>query len=156
MAEKGYFQAQRGYWQTIGTPSAEILAGYPAGTVEVPLRPSADKMWDGSAWVTDPDYAAEALVDARKQAILPLGEVLGGMVEAGWLPEGAAEAWLDRTSLPGPLTAELASLPNPKTRLIARAALFAPTVWRLDPVWTRVFARFGKTDAEIDALFGVT
>ena len=99
---------------------------------------------------------AEVLAEARKQAIMPLGEVLGGMVEAGWLPEGAAEAWLNRTSLPAPLVAELASLPSPKQRLIARAALFAPTVWRLDPVWTRVFARFNKTDAEIDAVFGIS
>lgn len=100
--------------------------------------------------------AEELLAEAREQAVMPLGGVLGGMVEANWLPEQAAQDWLDRVALPAPLVAELASLPSPKTRLIARAALFAPTVWRLDPVWTRVFARFGKTDAEIDAVFDIT
>ena len=110
---------------------------------------------------TDPSFTVPpidpvvALQEAREQAILPLGDVLGAMVEAGWLPESAAEAWLDRTALPGPLIAEIQSLNSAKKRLIARAALFAPTVWRLDPVWVAVFARFNKTDAEIDTVFGL-
>jgi hypothetical protein len=99
--------------------------------------------------------AAEILYEQRSRAVLSLGDVLGNMVDAGWLSEAAAEKWLDRTSLPAPLVAELASLPNPKTRLIARAALFAPSVWRLDPVWTKVFLRFGKEEAEIDAIFDI-
>jgi hypothetical protein len=149
--ELGFYHPDKGYWQTISKPSARQLAAYPKGTVQVPVQPSENKRWNGTGWVDDPNYKKEQ----RTSVILPLAVVLGNMVEAGWLPESAAEAWLDRTSLPGPLTAEIASLPNPKTRLVARAALFAPSIWRLDPVWVKVFQRFNKTDAEVDAVFGI-
>lgn len=52
--EKGYFQPETGYWQTTGTPSAETLAAYPKGTVEVPLKPGANFEWQGSEWVEVP------------------------------------------------------------------------------------------------------
>lgn len=52
--EHGFFHPSRGYWQTIGEPSSEILATYPAGTVEVPLKPSADHEWQDGAWVHVP------------------------------------------------------------------------------------------------------
>lgn len=51
MSEHGFYHPTRGYWQTTDTPGAEILAAYPAGTVEVPLRPSADHQWQNGAWV---------------------------------------------------------------------------------------------------------
>lgn len=54
--EKGFFHPDRGYWQTIGAPSAAVLNTYPEGTVEVPLKPAANMEWDGAAWVaTGPD-----------------------------------------------------------------------------------------------------
>lgn len=49
--EKGYFHQDLGYWQTIGKPSAAALRAYPAGTVEVPLKPAANMEWDGAAWI---------------------------------------------------------------------------------------------------------
>lgn len=52
--EHGYFQQDRGYWQTTNEPSQDIFAGYPAGTIEVPLRPVGDFKWDGSEWVEQP------------------------------------------------------------------------------------------------------
>jgi hypothetical protein len=50
--EHGFFHPVNGYWQTISTPSAEILAAYPEGTIEVPLQPSNLHTWSGSAWVS--------------------------------------------------------------------------------------------------------
>lgn len=52
--ERGYFHASRGYWQTISEPSLQILADYPEGTVEVPLKPDADHEWNGSEWIAAP------------------------------------------------------------------------------------------------------
>jgi hypothetical protein len=52
--EKGFYHSSRGYWQTLSEPSAEILTTYPEGTVEVPLKPHAYCVWDGSAWVDVP------------------------------------------------------------------------------------------------------
>ena len=50
--EHGFYHPDRGYWQTTGDPSADILARYPEGTVEVPLRPSENCKWTKGAWVT--------------------------------------------------------------------------------------------------------
>ena len=49
--EHGFFHPVAGYWQTVSTPSDDIRAAYPAGTVEVPLQPSNLHTWDGSAWL---------------------------------------------------------------------------------------------------------
>lgn len=80
MSEHGFYHATRGYWQTTDTPGAEILAAYPAGTVEVPLRPSADHQWQNGAWVyvapppppvVVPDMVAKlALVRAMRMVTL--------------------------------------------------------------------------------------
>lgn len=48
--EHGFFHPSRGYWQTTGEPSVEILAAYPEGTTEVPLRPSANHHWQDGEW----------------------------------------------------------------------------------------------------------
>jgi hypothetical protein len=44
--EKGYYHPSRGYWQTLSGPNAEVLATFPEGTLEVPLKPGADYEWD--------------------------------------------------------------------------------------------------------------
>lgn len=52
--EHGFYHPDIGYWQTIGEPSEEILATYPAGTIEVPLKPGADYQWQDGEWVYAP------------------------------------------------------------------------------------------------------
>jgi hypothetical protein len=54
MSETGFYHPSRGYWQTNAAPSAAILATYPQGTVEVPLKPGPNYAWSGSAWVEQP------------------------------------------------------------------------------------------------------
>lgn len=54
MTERGFYHPERGYWQTIGEPSEAILATYPEGTIEVPLKPGADHDWIDGAWVHNP------------------------------------------------------------------------------------------------------
>lgn len=59
--EYGYFHPDRGYWQTTNKPSQGILEGYPAGTVEIPLRPAGRFDWDGFKWVElPPDLEADS------------------------------------------------------------------------------------------------
>lgn len=65
MTEVGFYHTSRGYWQTTEPPSTDVLAGYPAGTVEVPIKPGDGFIWDGASWVTDPGYAAALLVAER-------------------------------------------------------------------------------------------
>jgi len=57
---KGFFHTELGYWETITNPSEEIVAAYPSGTVETPLRPSHLHTWGGSAWVQPTQEAVDA------------------------------------------------------------------------------------------------
>lgn len=49
--EKGFYHPDRGYWQTISEPSQDILDTYPAGTIEVSLKPSGLHVFNGTEWV---------------------------------------------------------------------------------------------------------
>jgi len=74
--EKGFYHPERGYWQTTGEVPQRILDGYPIGTVEVPLKPSADHEWQNGAWVEvtpDPEEVLAALATqarAKRNALL--------------------------------------------------------------------------------------
>ncbi len=49
--EHGFYHTERGYWQTLATPTQEEIDAYPDGTIEVPLKPSADHIWQNGSWV---------------------------------------------------------------------------------------------------------
>lgn len=51
MTETGFYHPDRGYWQTVSQPSDDVLASYPEGTVEVPLKPGPWHAWNSTAWV---------------------------------------------------------------------------------------------------------
>jgi len=64
--EHGFYHPSHGYWQTVSTPSAEHLAAYPEGTIEVPIQPSNLHTWDGSGWASP----SQAAVDAAQAEII--------------------------------------------------------------------------------------
>lgn len=79
MQEFGFYHPNMGYWQTTGKPSASIMAEYPEGTVEVPLKPGENYEWTASGWVaqaahlpTQEEYtkAIQAMLDAAAKARL--------------------------------------------------------------------------------------
>ena len=85
--EKGFYHSQRGYWQTTGDVPQRILGGYPEGTIEVPLKPSALHEWVDGAWVEVLPYPAEvlaaeraAMVCTRQQGKLALGPTVWASV----------------------------------------------------------------------------
>lgn len=49
--ECGYFHPDRGYWQTTGEPPLDILATYPEGTIEYPLKPGENYQPKNGGWV---------------------------------------------------------------------------------------------------------
>lgn len=62
--EHGFYHPEIGYWQTISSPDAETLAGYPEGTVQVPLKPVQEGFtheWDTRAkrWVAEAEPHVE-------------------------------------------------------------------------------------------------
>ena len=67
--EHGFLHPVAGYWQTNKVPSAKAKRAYPDGTVEVPIQPSPEHVWDGAAWFEDAANVAEkAEKQAEKQA----------------------------------------------------------------------------------------
>lgn len=83
--EKGFYHPEQGYWQTISEPDDGVLASYPEGTVEVPLKPGADYEWLNEEWayvappVPTPEEIRAALPSLTARQ-LRLGLVSGGFV----------------------------------------------------------------------------
>ena len=70
--EKGFILPNGQYVQAIEAAHLSA-ADYPAGTVEVPLRPSAHHHWEGGAWVyRAPPYAPRDLTPAQFEYLLAL------------------------------------------------------------------------------------
>jgi len=69
--EHGFFHPSAGYWQTLSTPSAEVLASYPDGTAEIPLKPGDYYEWSGSEWVYTPNLKElSAIAVSRRNQLL--------------------------------------------------------------------------------------
>lgn len=108
--EIGFYHPDRGYWQTTGEPSAEILATYPEGCDEVPLKPGSDHEWDGETWgyvdppppsVDDYEDAIQAHVDdAARSKLFRDGVTLASYASStnpAWASEAQAfVAWRDQ------------------------------------------------------------
>jgi hypothetical protein len=144
--EKGFFHPDRGYWQTVTEPSAETLAAYPEGTIEVPLKPGADFDWVDGAWQPVPPQPAPV-----PQSIT-FAQLLIGLVSEAWITEAEGEAWLAGT-LPAPVLGLIATLP-PEQRFPARARATVPSeVLRTDPLVSALGAAQGRTAEELDQFF---
>jgi hypothetical protein len=65
--EHGFFHPLKGYWQTLSTPSSEVLASYPNGTTEIPLKPGDYYEWTGAEWVYTPNLEELAAIAISKR-----------------------------------------------------------------------------------------
>jgi hypothetical protein len=143
--EKGFFHPDRGYWQTVSEPTAETLATYPAGTVEVPLKPGANFDW------VDGEWSAIAPPPAPVPN-LSFAQLMIGLVSEGWITTAEGEAWLTGT-LPAPVLALIATLPDAQ-QFPAKARALRPTiVERTDPLVNALGAAQGKTPEQLDDFF---
>ena len=99
--EHGFFHPNRGYWQTISTPSNEMLATHPEGTLEIPLRPSALHTWNGFAWIpptqTELDAITTVQIRAQRNALLTLevDPMVSNPLRWGDLTSRQQQAWVD-------------------------------------------------------------
>ena len=57
--ETGLYHPDLGYWQTTNTPTSEDMALYPAGTIEVPVKPTRFHTFNGTGW----DAPTQELLD---------------------------------------------------------------------------------------------
>lgn len=83
--EHGFYHPVRGYWQTISEPDAVTLAGYPPGTNQVPLKPSADHEWTGAAWLYVKPTPEEILEQERAVMICSRFQAKAALMLAGHL-----------------------------------------------------------------------
>lgn len=134
MAERGFYHPLRGYWQTTNEPPQHILDGYPAGTVEVPLKPGADYEWTGSAWVEMPPDPAEVLAAKRATWVASAMQIKLALLEVNRLQD------VENAVKSGTLQVQIAWDKATEFRRLS------PTIAALAP-------GAGFTDAEIDALF---
>ena len=99
--EKGLFHPDRGYWQTLTDPSAEVRAKYPEGTVEVLLQHSPlHKMVDGK-WVAptqaEIDASVAAQVSMQRDSLLAteVDPIASNVLRWSSLSEEEKQAWTD-------------------------------------------------------------
>ena len=93
LMEHGFLHPERGYWQTSGTPSDALLQTYPAGTVEVPLRPSTDHQWIDGEWSYVAPAApseAELLTAERAGMVVSRFQARAALLQAGLLAQAEA------------------------------------------------------------------
>lgn len=124
----GFYHPDHGYWQAIDGDPEKLLATYPAGTVQVPLKPGADYEWRDGAWayVDPPPPPIPDRVTARQFKLQ--------LLSAGLLDQ--VEAWIASQS--------------PAVQI---AYSNSGTFVRDEPMMQVGFAALGFTAAQIDAFF---
>lgn len=160
--ERGFYHPSRGYWQTTGSVPEEILAGYPEGTVEVPLKPDAGAVWTGAAWVAHVETEADKEARrgaARASAVITKGVFCSALMRAGLLSKAEAVA-AAKGEWPASFAAFTAALPED---LAAEAEIkwaAAVEVHYADPLLQMLALHVGGGNPEsatviLDGMFGL-
>lgn len=99
--EKGFFHPDRGYWQTLTDPSAEVRAAYPEGTVEVVLQPSPLHKMISGKWVAptqaEIDASVAITVRIKRDSLLAseVDPIASNALRWGSLSDAQKQSWAD-------------------------------------------------------------
>lgn len=151
MKERGFFHPAQGYWQVSGDVPDHILAGYPGGTVEAPVRPAGDGYaFEGGVWVaTAAPTAAEVLANAKERAhrsiVAWIDEFLAPFT-AG-LPRDEVASWPTKAA-----AAEIHLAGKPHAMILAEAAVTGEDA---DDLARSIVVRADKTSAIMAATAGL-
>ena len=128
MAEHGFYHPDRGYWQAIEGNLEDLLPTYPDGTINVPLKPSADHEWQDGEWVyvEPPPPPIPDRVTARQFKL--------ALLQAGLL--ASVEGWI-----------------NSQSQAVQIAYNNSGTFVRGEPMMQAGFTALGFTPEQIDAFF---
>lgn len=139
LMEYGFFHPDRGYWQTTNQPSESVLATYPQGTVQVPIKPGADyELVDGAWQATDPApepkqpvsyWALRAALGPTRVAIVDA--IIAGM-DAGEIKTLISEKWAARTGF--------IQYEHPHTQAMLGALAGADPTLDEDAIWAQAEA----------------
>lgn len=148
--EHGFYHPDRGYWQTTDDVPPALLAQYPAGTVEVPLKPANGATWNGTVWL--PPQPAP-LAERRASARMGRKQFCLAVKAAGILsPTEAVQA--AKGDLPASFQAalEAAGIDGADAAIIWATS---DEIWRTDPLIEILAALPRIGAAAADALFGI-
>lgn len=135
--EKGYYNHIDGYWQTTGNPPDEILKSYREGTVEIPVKPSADHRYLLGEWVYVPPTSKEI---REKMPPLTARQFRLGLVDSGYAPFQVTQA--------------IAAMPAGPDKERAQIEWeYATTFNRMHPLIATVAAALGLSDEQVDAMW---
>jgi hypothetical protein len=125
--ELGFYHPDRGYWQAIAGELEELLAGYPEGTANIPLKPAADYEWQNGEWIyVEPTVVVPDRVTARQFKLQLLAAGLLDSVE-GWIAT--------------------------QSQAVQIAYANSGTFVRTEPMMAAGFAALGFTSEQVDAFF---
>ncbi|MCK8782094.1 hypothetical protein M0654_19115, partial [Rhizobium sp. NTR19] len=138
MSEHGFFNTVTGhYWQTVTEPSDEIVAGYPEGTIEVPLKPGEHYQYINGEWVHVPPTAEELRAQMRPITKRQLSLAL--------IRNGYSLATV---------SAAIAAMPEGQTKDEAEIEWEYTTDFdRLNPTLVAIGDALGMTPEQIDAMW---
>ena len=138
--EKGFYHPERGYWQTVSVPSDDILASYPHGTVEVPMKPDADYEWQDGEWVHVP--LPPPTPEEIRAAMPPLTarQLRLGLIGGGFSLSQVGQA--------------IDAIPDEQHKAVAEIEWqYAAQFERLHPLIEQVGTSIGLTPEQIDAMW---
>lgn len=126
--ERGFYHPERGYWQAIDGELDDLLAQYPEGTVQVPLKPGADYEWHNGEWV-EVEPSAPPAPDRVSRRQFGMQLIISGH-------KAAADAWVAQ-----------------QDELTQWAYANSDTFVRADPMMQAGFAAMGFTEQQVDEFF---
>lgn len=174
--EVGFYHPDRGYWQAIdvkdepitivveperfgdegevipavtrqSTQHSELMASYPAGTVEVPLKPGERFVWSGVAWIELPPEPEPVPAEVNRR------QILTALGMRGWISEAEAEAALTNGARPAAVDAIISQMPEDQ-RFAARMKWAGfQHAYPGDPMVGALAAIEGKSEEDIADLF---
>lgn len=138
--EKGFYHHEIGYWQAISEPTDEIISSYPQGTIEVPLKPGDNFIWQDNAWIHTP--RPEPTIEAIRGQMTPL------------TPRMFRDVLIDANIMLDDVTAAINQLADVKARAKALNAWEYPTQFiRTDPLIDKIGEFFNLTPEDIDNMW---
>ena len=159
--ERGFYHPSHGYWQTTGEVPMSIRNSYPAGTIEVPIKPGADFDFVDGAWVevahAPPPVPASITRRQAAYALWQSGALVGRVIITG---EEALAMARDAT-IPAPFLNILnGCIPGTEIPMFTQAQKIAfgldfsaMEYFRASPLIGILAYALDLSDAEIDSLF---
>lgn len=147
MKEYGFYHEERGYWQTLAKPSEDELSAYPAGTIEVPLKPGDDYVWMDNAWgyvAPEPEPELVPGEISRRQFFQQLAVM-------GIISNAEALSALQAGAIPAPLQIIIDQLPTDDDKFNAQMLVVGATTFnRLHPLSETVRIALSWTEQQKD------